>query len=65
MAAILPYAKISLQSGVFDTFNAVITDVWHIGWLAQFLALLVGIGAIAGVFAWLGSPSKGLLATSA
>ena len=64
VAAILPYAKISLQSGVFDTFNAVITDVWHIGWLAQFLALLVGIGAIAGVFAWLGSPSKGLLATA-
>jgi glutamate:GABA antiporter len=64
VAAILPYAKISLQSGVFDTFNAVITDVWHIGWLAQILALLVGIGAIAGVFAWLGSPSKGLLATA-
>ena len=64
IAAILPYEKISLQSGVFETFKAVITDVWHIGWLVQLLSLLVGIGAIAGVFAWLGSPSKGLLATA-
>ena len=64
IAAILPYDKISLQSGVFETFKAVITDVWQLGWLVQLLSLLVGIGAIAGVFAWLGSPSKGLLATA-
>ena len=64
VAAILPYDKMSLQSGVFDTFNAVIGDVWHAGWLASLLSLLVGIGAISGVFAWLGSPSRGLLATA-
>ena len=64
IAAILPYETISLQSGVFDTFNAVIADIWHLGWLVQLLSLLVGIGAIAGVFAWLGSPSRGLLATA-
>jgi len=64
VAAILPYDKISLQSGVFDTFNAVIINLWHMEWLARILALLVGVGAIAGVFAWLGSPSKGLLATA-
>jgi hypothetical protein len=33
IAAILPNEKISLQSGVFDTFSAVIVDVWHINWL--------------------------------
>lgn len=64
VAAILPYDKISLQSGVFDTFNAVIVGLWHLGWLARILALLVGVGAISGVFAWLGSPSRGLLATA-
>ncbi len=64
IAAILPYDKISLQSGVFDAFDAVIGNLWHLGWLARILSLLVGIGAIAGVFAWLGSPSKGLLATA-
>ena len=64
VAAILPYEKISLQSGVFDTFSAVIGDIWHAGWLTSLLSLLVGIGAISGVFAWLGSPSRGLLATA-
>ena len=64
IAGILPYEKISLQSGVFDAFHAVIADGWHLAWLAQLLSLLVGIGAIAGVFAWLGSPSRGLLTTA-
>jgi glutamate:GABA antiporter len=65
IAAILAQDKISLQSGVFDTFSAVITDIWHQAWIVQGLSLLVGLGAVSGVFAWLGSPSKGLLATSA
>jgi glutamate:GABA antiporter len=64
IAAILPYDKISVQAGVFDAFDAVITDIWHLGWLSKALALLVGIGAVSGIFAWLGSPSRGLLATA-
>ena len=64
IAAILPYDKISLQSAVFDTFNVVIGGIWHAWWLTSLLALLVGVGAISGVFAWLGSPSRGLLATA-
>lgn len=64
IAAILPYEKISLQSGVFDAFGAVITDIWHMGWVVSVLSLLVGIGAISGVLAWLGSPSRGLLETA-
>ena len=49
IAAILPYEKISLQSAVFDTYNAVIADVWHVGWLVPLLSFLVGVGAISGV----------------
>ena len=64
IAAILPRDEISLQSGVFDTFSAVITDGWHMGGLTRALSLLVGLGAISGIFAWLNSPSKGLLATA-
>ena len=64
IAAILPYEKISLQSGVFDAFGAVLTDLWHMGWAVSALSLLVGIGAISGVLAWLGSPSRGLLETA-
>jgi putative glutamate/gamma-aminobutyrate antiporter len=65
IAAILPYDKISLQSGVFDTFTAVFTDIWHMSWVVSLLSLLVGMGAISGVLAWLGSPSRGLLETAA
>lgn len=61
IAAILPHAEMSLQSGVFDAFSAVITDLWHMAWLVQVLSLMVGLGAVSGIFAWLGSPSKGLL----
>jgi putative glutamate/gamma-aminobutyrate antiporter len=64
IAAILPYEKISLQSGVFDAFGAVVTNIWHMGWAVSALSLLVGIGAISGVLAWLGSPSRGLLETA-
>jgi amino acid transporter len=64
IAGILPYDRISLQSGVFDTFGAVITDIWHMQWLVAVLSLLVGVGAISGVLAWLGSPSRGLLETA-
>jgi len=64
IAAIVPYDKISLQSGVFDAFAAVITAIWDAPWLTSLLSLLVAVGAISGVFAWLGSPSRGLLATA-
>jgi amino acid transporter len=64
IAAILPYEKISLQSGVFDAFGAVLADIWHMGWAVSALSLLVGVGAISGVLAWLGSPSRGLLETA-
>jgi putative glutamate/gamma-aminobutyrate antiporter len=63
VAGILPYDKITVQAGVFDSFAAIITTLWHMPWLTSLLAFLVGIGAISGVFAWLGSPSRGLLAT--
>jgi glutamate:GABA antiporter len=64
IAAILPYEKISLQSGVFDAFAAVLVGIWQMGWAVSALSLLVGVGAISGVLAWLGSPSRGLLETA-
>lgn len=64
VAGILAYAKITVQAGVFDTFAAVISQIWHLPWLTSVLSALVGVGAIGGVFAWLRSPSRGLLATA-
>lgn len=64
IAAIIPYDQIVLQSAVFDTFAAVIANIWHMNWLVSLLCLLVAIGGIGGVVAWLSAPSRGLLATA-
>jgi glutamate:GABA antiporter len=64
IAAIMPYDKINLTTGVFATYSAVFKDILNAGWLVNVLALLVGVGVIGGVFAWIGSPARGLLATA-
>ncbi len=64
IAAIVPYENINLTTGVFVTFKAVIADIWHMDWIVNVLALLVGIGVMSGVFAWIASPARGLLASA-
>jgi len=64
IATILPYDKIDLTTGVFVAFEAVLKDLWHLDILVNILSLLVGFGVMGGVFAWIASPSRGLLATA-
>ena len=64
IAGILPYEKIDLTTGVFMTFSAIIDNMWHAGWLVNVLSFLVACGVMGGVFAWIASPSRGLLATA-
>jgi putative glutamate/gamma-aminobutyrate antiporter len=64
VAGIVPYQDLTLQSGVFDAFDRVLDGSWHMGWLSQVVAALVCYGALGGALAWLGGPSRGLLATA-
>lgn len=64
VAALVPYNKIVLQTGVFTAFQTVLVGQWHLGWVVQILAALVAFGALSGALAWLSSPSRGLLATA-
>ncbi|MBY6213090.1 APC family permease [Microbulbifer agarilyticus] len=64
VAAILPYDNISLQTGVFTTFEQAFDKLLGIKWPVQILALLVCYGALGGALAWLAGPSRGLLATA-
>jgi len=64
IATILPYDKIDLTTGVFVAFEAVLKNIWHLDILVNVLSLLVGFGVMGGVFAWIASPSRGLLATA-
>jgi len=63
-SAILPYEKIDLTKAIFLTFEAIIKDIWHLDWLLKLLSLFVAFGVMGGVFAWIASPSRGLLATA-
>ncbi|WP_308465189.1 amino acid permease [Rathayibacter soli] len=64
VAALVPYNKLVLQTGVFEALKTVLVDQWHIGWVVQVLAALIAFGALSGALAWLSSPSRGLLATA-
>lgn len=64
VAAILPYDKISVQTGVFDAFGAVLTEIGGAGILVPAFSLLICFGALGGALAWITGPSKGLLATA-
>ena len=63
VAGILPYQKITLQSGVFDSFTAPLADL-HIAWAGPIIAVLICYGALGGALAWLSGPSRALLVTA-
>lgn len=64
IAGVVPYGRLSLASAVFYSFNLVLGQTLHVGWVANILDLLVVLGALAGPLAWLGGPPRGLLATT-
>jgi amino acid transporter len=63
VAGILPYQQIRLQSGVFDAFHAPLADL-GVPWLGLIIAALICYGALGGALAWIGGPSRALLATA-
>ncbi|MEX2962278.1 amino acid permease [Microbulbifer sp. TYP-18] len=64
LAAILPYSDITLQSGLFVTFERAFEKLMGVGWPVNILSILVCYGAVGGALAWLAGPSRGLLATA-
>lgn len=63
IAAVIPEAKISLNSGIMQGFDDLLAR-FHIHWLLPVLGFLTAFGAVGGVLAWIAGPSKGLLATA-
>jgi putative glutamate/gamma-aminobutyrate antiporter len=63
IAATIPEKSISLTVGIMQGF-ADLLHMYRIDWLLPIIGLLVAFGAIGGVTAWIGGPSKGLLATA-
>lgn len=55
--------QMSIVSGLIDAFALFFTN-FKLPWLTQIIALLIILGAISGVAAWIIGPTKGLLAAA-
>lgn len=64
VAGILPYEQITLTSGVFDALRTGFSTLLNIGWPVLILGALCAYGTFAGALAWIGGPSRGVLATA-
>lgn len=63
IAFVIPKHEISLVAGLMDAF-AIFFGYYHLEWILPIMAILLVIGAIAEVNAWIVGPVKGLYATS-
>ncbi|NGX44305.1 MAG: Glutamate/gamma-aminobutyrate antiporter [Candidatus Anoxychlamydiales bacterium] len=63
VAASIPAKDISLTAGIMQSFKDML-HMFKLDWLLPVMGFLVAFGAIGSVTAWIGGPSKGLLATA-
>jgi putative glutamate/gamma-aminobutyrate antiporter len=63
IAIVIPREQISLVRGLMDAFE-VFFNFYNLGWILPVMGVLLIIGAIAEVNAWIIGPTKGLYATS-
>jgi glutamate:GABA antiporter len=57
---VIPSKQISFTAGVMQAFDALFHH-FGVGFAVPLIALALAIGALAGMMAWLGGPSEGLL----
>lgn len=63
IAIVIPQPQLNIISGLLQAYEIFFTK-FHISWFMPILAVLIVLGAIGGVNAWMLSPSKGLLMAS-
>lgn len=63
VAAVVPAHEISLTAGIMQAFEQLLSK-FGLNWLTPIIGLFVAFGAIGGVMAWIGGPSRGLLQTA-
>lgn len=60
---VVPNATLSVVSGLIDAF-AVFFKAYHMPWMTPIIALLIILGGLGGVAAWIIGPTKGLLVSA-
>ncbi len=63
VATVVPAKDISLTAGMMQAFHDFLAR-FDLTFLTPLIGLLLAAGAIGGVMAWIGGPSRGLLATA-
>lgn len=63
MCIVLPQASLSLIGGLIQSFQIFLSS-FHLAWLMPLIAVMVGIGVLSEINAWLIGPSKGLLTST-
>jgi amino acid transporter len=63
IATIIPQDKLNIITGLLQAYEMFFAK-FHLSWFMPVLAMLVVLGALGGLNAWLLSPSKGLLMAS-
>ncbi|SLN47327.1 Glutamate/gamma-aminobutyrate antiporter [Roseovarius albus] len=63
VAAVVPADQISLNAGLMQAFESLLTK-FGLQFFTPIIGLFVAFGAIGGVMAWIGGPSRGLLQTA-
>jgi len=63
IAVVIPREQISLVSGLMEAFRLFFKDL-GVGWILPIMGILLIIGAVAEVNAWIIGPVKGLYSTS-
>jgi len=59
IAVIIPTQKINVVTGMTQAFE-LFFSAWHMEWMNSIMVILIVIGAIASVAAWIIGPTKGL-----
>lgn len=60
---VVPEAQLSLVSGFIDAY-AIFFNAYNMAWMTPITALLIVIGGLSGVSAWIIGPTKGLLVSA-
>ncbi|WP_133139972.1 amino acid permease [Legionella genomosp. 1] len=60
---VVPSGSLSVVSGLIDAY-AVFFDAYHLSWMTKVIAILVILGGLSGVSAWIIGPTKGLLVSA-
>ncbi|MBA2651794.1 MAG: amino acid permease [Tatlockia sp.] len=60
---VVPNLHLSVVSGLIDAY-AIFFDNYHIPWMTKVIAILIILGGISGVSAWIIGPTKGLLVSA-